>query len=48
MRACEAEEPLEQYAAYYADLVRKTEKLPPTVLVTAGDDVDLHRLFASF
>ena len=41
-----AEESLADYAAYYAALARHTEGLPPTALVSAGDEVDLHRLFA--
>ena len=41
------EETLDAYAAYYAALTRRTDGLPPTALVTAGEDVDLHALFAS-
>jgi hypothetical protein len=39
-------ETLEEYAAYYASLSRQTDGLPPTALVNAGEEVDLHRLFA--
>jgi hypothetical protein len=31
--------------AYYAALSKQTDGLPPTALVNAGEDVDLHRLF---
>jgi hypothetical protein len=47
IRAHEAGESLEDYARYYADLADQTEGLPPTVLVSAGEEVDLRRLFAS-
>jgi hypothetical protein len=47
LRPPEADESLEDYAGYYADLARKTDGLPPTVLVSPGKEVDLHRLFAS-
>lgn len=46
LRARAADESLEDYAAYYALLCEQTDGLPPTVLVTAAEDVDLHRLFA--
>jgi hypothetical protein len=41
-------ESLADYAEYYAGLARRTEGLPPTALVAAGEAVDLHRLFAGF
>ena len=45
LRAPEADEDAPSYAAYYANLVAQTDGLPPTVLVGAGEPVDLHRLF---
>jgi hypothetical protein len=45
LRAPEADEDATSYAAYYANLVAQTDGLPPTVLVGAGEPVDLHRLF---
>lgn len=45
LRPRAADESLDDYAAYYAALAHKTDGLPPTALVTAGDEVDLHRLF---
>ena len=39
-------ETLEDYAAYYALVWSQTDGLPPTALVNAGEEVDLHRLFA--
>ncbi len=45
LRAPGADENGPSYAAYYANLVAQTEGLPPTVLVAAGEPVDLHRLF---
>ncbi len=41
-----ADEEAAAYAGYYASMVTLTEGLPPTALVTAGEEVDLHRLFA--
>ena len=46
LRPREKDESLEEYASYYASLARHTDGLPPTALVTAGEKVDLHRLFA--
>jgi hypothetical protein len=47
LRPRDAEESAADYAAYYGEMVRKTEGLPPTALVTAGEQVNLHRLFSS-
>ncbi len=46
LRSIGENETLEEYATYYASLSRKTDGLPPTALVNAGEEVDLHRLFA--
>jgi hypothetical protein len=46
LRSIGEDEPLEDYAAYYASLSKQTDGLPPTALVNAGEEVDLHRLFA--
>lgn len=46
LRARGGDESYEEYASYYAGLCDETDGLPPTVLVTAAEDVDLHRLFA--
>jgi len=46
VRPIEDDEHLGDYAAYYASLTRQTDGLPPTALVNAGEEVDLHRLFA--
>jgi hypothetical protein len=45
LRSIEKDESLEDYAAYYAWLSNQTDGLPPTALVNAGEQVDLHRLF---
>ncbi len=45
LRPIRDDESFEAYADYYTDVTKKTEGLPPTALVSAGDDVDLHRLF---
>ena len=45
-RSIGEDETLEDYAAYYASLSKQTDGLPPTALVNAGEEVDLHRLFA--
>ena len=46
LRSIGEEASLDDYAAYYASLATNTDGLPPTALVHAGEDVDLHRLFA--
>jgi hypothetical protein len=46
LRSIAENETLEGYAAYYASLSKQTDGLPPTALVNAGEEVDLHRLFA--
>jgi amino acid transporter len=46
LRSIGEDETLDDYAAYYASLSNQTEGLPPTALVNAGEEVDLHRLFA--
>jgi amino acid transporter len=46
LRSIGDEETLEEYAAYYASIAKQTDGLPPTALVNAGEEVDLHRLFA--
>jgi solute carrier family 12 (sodium/potassium/chloride transporter), member 2 len=46
LRPKRADERLDEYATYYAALSQQTEGLPPTALVNAGEEVDLHRLFA--
>ncbi len=46
MRPRGEDESLEEYANYYATLAGQTDGLPPTALVAAGEEVDLHRLFA--
>ena len=45
-RAIGENETLDDYAAYYASLSQQTDGLPPTALINAGEEVDLHRLFA--
>ena len=47
IRPREEGEELADYAAYYEKLARQTDGLPPTALVIAGEEVDVHRLFAS-
>ncbi len=46
LRSIGENEPLDDYASYYATLAKATDGLPPTALVNAGEEVDLHRLFA--
>ena len=46
MRPRKDEESLDDYSRYYTALAHRTEGLPPTALVTAADEVDLHRLFS--
>ncbi|HXW04625.1 MAG TPA: hypothetical protein VD833_05285 [Vicinamibacterales bacterium] len=46
LRPKRADEAMADYASYYAALSRHTEGLPPTALVNAGEEVDLHRLFS--
>jgi hypothetical protein len=46
LRTIGEHETLDDYAAYYASLSKQTDGLPPTALVNAGEEVDLHRLFA--
>lgn len=46
LRSIGENEALEEYAAYYASLSKQTDGLPPTALVNAKEEVDLHRLFA--
>ena len=46
LRPRASDESASDYAAYYASMVVQTQGLPPTALVTAGEEVDLHRLFA--
>ncbi len=46
LRSIGEEASLDDYAAYYASLATNTDGLPPAALVHAGEDVDLHRLFA--
>ena len=41
------DEELDAYADYYSETIRHTEGLPPTLLVNAGEQVDLHRLFSA-
>jgi solute carrier family 12 (sodium/potassium/chloride transporter), member 2 len=45
LRPIADDESFAAYADYYAETTKKTEALPPTALVSAGDEVDLHRLF---
>ena len=47
LRPRAAEESMTGYAAYYHSLTRRTRGFPPTILVTAGEPVDLQRLFAA-
>ena len=47
LRGLGADESLADYAAYYAELSRHTDGLPPTALINAAEEVDLHRLFAN-
>ena len=46
LRPRAADEPVAAYSAYYAELGRSTEGMPPTALVVAAEGVDLHQLFA--
>jgi amino acid transporter len=46
LRPRDAGESLDEYAAYYGSVVQRTADFPPTALVVAGGEVDLHRLFA--
>jgi len=46
LRPRAADEPVAAYSAYYAELGRKTDGMPPTALVVAAEGVDLHQLFA--
>jgi hypothetical protein len=45
LRSIAEDESLEDYAGYYSGLSNQTNGLPPTALVNAGEQVDLHRLF---
>ncbi len=40
------DESVADYSAYYAEIGRQTDGMPPTALVAAAEGVDLHQLFA--
>jgi hypothetical protein len=39
------EESDEEYSRYYADILARTEDLPPTALVLAAEKIEFHRIF---
>ena len=47
LRSRGADESVELYADHYSEMIRDTSGLPPTLLVNAGEPVDLRRLFST-
>jgi len=45
IRPPDPEETFEDYSAYYADLLTRSEGLPVTALVLAAEDIDFQRIF---
>ena len=47
IRAPEGGETVQEYAAYYGHLLEMTDRLPPTALLMASEDIDFKRIFDS-